>query len=186
VEGAVVNRQVGIVLLLVLIPHFGSADTPPAQVSIRGVVTFARERESTTFRLSNVRAESAIRLINERLDARDSVSTQWANVLFRSRTVGLRLFAPDDLEIGHVFDGVNGATAVQCRVYADERNASESSYTLRCIADDSGKAALRDGKMIYEIDIFIVGLRNDSEIEQFLSRAMLPDRNRLLVMLETD
>lgn len=172
-------------ILIATIPCIASAQAPH-MMALQGGITFKRDVDSLFFTIADPRADAvSVRLISDLADKRGTLSFRWAQALIQPSRQVLSMFAPDDLDIGFVFSSTLYTEAgAACAVKPDERTETIASYVLRCVADDPSERARREGSLIYEVDIFVSGLKLDSEMEAFMRRASLPGRTPLLVFLE--
>lgn len=180
-------QSVQVVALLVgLPPVLASAqEALPPQLSVGGNITFTREQSVTQFELAEPQAQSVtIRIINERARKSGSLSFAWATALLQSQEQVLRLFSVDDMQMGYAFTGVNQSTSAGCIASAERRTTQFSSYVLRCVSNLEEQRARNDsGAVIYEIDIFLYSVTNNSLLDRFMVRASLPGRLPLIVFL---
>jgi hypothetical protein len=183
-----------IVIAMVLSVGVGAteqaSDFMDSGVTLSGRSTFERELKKGTS-LFTIRVENdllLIRVLDEYAFGRDhknSISSQWANVLATGESSRFRLAdRSPGLEPGTLIDDHSLEHIAMCvpsgkgpaLASRDERAAT---FMLRCVAFKEQEQVKRDGVLVFEIDL-VVSTRNESTLDRFLNRR----RDVLYVRLE--
>jgi hypothetical protein len=132
--------------------------------------------KATVFKIRSGEDQLLIRVIDEYAFGRTfekSLSAQWARALMTGEAVTVRLadrspsmvpgtsVSPSSLERIAICFPAYGEVAL------GERDEKEARFALRCIASNETDQVRRDGKVIFEVDIFLFA-KNHGSTDTFL------------------